>query len=142
MKAAEGKTYSQLAVEGALPSQARRKIGLLYDDLERKFLAKPIIRAMLVDRPSYVSVPIYVYDDLDAYSGFGLTICVQKIMYLMNGLLATPGSPEHVKSTEARDRLDRFLAVNDLLMVDEIDKILKVQDRFSFIAKFNSFMAT
>jgi D-alanine-D-alanine ligase-like ATP-grasp enzyme len=27
-------------------------------------------------------------------------------------------------------------------MVDEIDKILKVQDRFSFIAKFNSFMAT
>jgi len=102
VKETEGKTFAELSVEGVLPSQKRRKIGLLYDDLERKFLAKPIINAMLVDRPSYVCVPIYVFDDLEAYSGVGLTLCVQKIMYLMNGLLATPGSPEYIKSSEAR----------------------------------------
>lgn len=97
---------------------------------------------MLVDRPSYVCVPMYVFDDLYSYSGVGLSICVQKIMFLMNGLLASPNSPEYIKSSEARQRLDAFLFQNNLQMVDKIERILKVQDRFSFISKFNSFMAT
>ena len=109
-----------------MPSQTRRKVGLLYDDLESKFLGKPIIKAMLTDRPTYVTVPIYPFDDMEIYSGFGLKVCIQKIMYLMQGLQAAPGSPQHTKSTEARVRLDHFLAKNNIILVDELDRCLEI----------------
>jgi len=43
---------------------------------------------MLTDRSTYVTVPIYCFDEIDIYSGFGIKVCIQKIMYLMQGLQA------------------------------------------------------
>jgi hypothetical protein len=74
--------------------------------LEKKFLLKPIIKAMLIDNPSYVTVPIYAFDDVEVYCRFGLELCFQKIMFVMQGLQAVPGSAQHTKSTEAKKRID------------------------------------
>ena len=46
---------------------------------------------MLIDNPSYVTVPIYAFDDVEVYCRFGLELCFQKIMFVMQGLQAAPG---------------------------------------------------
>ena len=53
---------------------------------------------MLKDRADWVCVPIYVYSDLSAYDNFGLEVCIQKIMFLMNGLMSEQGSPARIKA--------------------------------------------
>lgn len=97
---------------------------------------------MLTDRPDWVCVPIYVYSDLNAYNGFGIEVCIQKIMFLMNGLMSKPSSVEYLKAVDDKRRLDDWLEKQQIRMVDEIDAILEIQDRILFIDKFNSFLKT
>lgn len=130
--------YWQLAVENKLPSQQRTRYGMLYDDLEKKFLGKPSIQAMLADRPNYVCVPINVDDDLDAYQhcfskNAERNVIVQKIMLLMNGLTQNPSSPEYIKASKDWARINNFLAKTNTKMMDEIDACLHISDRIKFV---------
>ena len=52
-----------------VPSQKVKKFGLLFDKLDVKFLSKPIIQAMLLDRQSLNCLPICLLDDLEPYAG-------------------------------------------------------------------------
>ena len=130
--------YWQLAVANKLPSQQRIRFGIFFDDLERKFLSKPSIQAMLTDRPNYVCLPINVYDDLDGYQhcfskNVERNVIVQKIMYVMNGLTQDPSSPEYIKASKDRARIDDFLAKTNTKMLDEIDPCLLIADRIKFV---------
>ena len=64
---------------------------------------------MLADRKEYVCVPIYLYSDLEAYNNFGIKVCVQKIMFYMNSLLASPDSKENIQALEEKKRLEAFI---------------------------------
>lgn len=140
--AASGKSYGEIACNNKLPSQKRKRFGLLYDDLEKKFLCKPSIQAMLSDHQDWVCVPIYVYSDLEAYDNLGIEVCIQKIMFLMNGLMADQGSEAYIKAVKVKANLYDWLEGNRIKMVDEIDAILSIQDRFEFIRGLNSFLNT
>lgn len=62
-------------------------------------------------------------------------------MFLMNGLMAEPGSEAHTKATKEKTRLHEWLSNNRIRMVDEIDTILGIQDRFDFIRQLKQFLA-
>lgn len=96
---------------------------------------------MLADRADWVCVPIDVYSDLTPYFKMGIKVCIQKIMFVMNGLMSKD-PVEHETAKEHMKRVSQWLQACEIKMVDDVDTILEVQDRIGFIQKFNSFMNT
>lgn len=79
---------------------------------------------MLADRADWVCVPINVHSDLEAYNNFGIELCIQKIMFLMSGLMTSSDSAVYQKASADKARLLEWLNGKNIKMVDEIDTIL------------------
>ena len=72
------------------PSRQRQNFGLLIDLVEEKLLSKPIIQAILSDRPDYRCVPIALSDDLQPYARLGMKVIIQKVNVHVNPEKTSP----------------------------------------------------